>query len=164
IQKAPELAGTITDPAVLERHGDLVDLLMSAEFPPALWDIAHGAAMIPFQLRGFYATPAMRRELMHDDGRLKGRINLDEALVSSIRRGYAYALVLHRLYDLKIELEYPLILTVPDETTGLDRHFRLLFEWQLVKVEDKRVLPPLQGGVRQNNHANFLHETYLATV
>jgi len=164
IQKAPELAGTITDPAVLERHGDLVDLLMSAEFPPALWDIAHGAAMIPFQLRGFYATPAMRRELMHDDGRLKGRINLDEALVSGIRRGYAYALVLHRLYDLKIELEYPLILTVPDETTGLDRHFRLLFDWQFVKVEAKGALPPLPEGVRENIQANFLDEAYLATV
>src|SRR3989442_7933715 len=104
IQKAPELAGTITDPAVLERHGDLVDLLMSAEFPPALWDIAHGAAMIPFQLRGFYATPAMRREVVDDDRRLKGRINLDEALVSGIRPGYAYAPLLKPPYRLEGEL------------------------------------------------------------
>src|SRR2546430_4150696 len=132
--------------------------------PPALWDIAHGAAMIPFQLRGFYATPAMRRELMHDDGRLKGRINLDEALVSGIRRGYAYALVLKRLYGLEVELEYPLILIVPDEATGLERHFRLLFDWQFVQVEAKGALPPLPEGVRENIQANFLDEAYLATV
>src|SRR5437867_5797473 len=164
IQKAPGLACPITDPAVLEKHGDLVDLLMSAEFPAALWDQAHGAALIPFQLRGFYATPAMRRELMHDDGRLKGRINGDEALVSALRRGYAYALVLRRLYDLDVNLEYPLVLTVPDGETGLDRHFRLLFDWQFVKVEARGTLPSLPDDVREHLQANLLDAGYLEKI
>src|SRR5262245_4464186 len=164
IKKAPELTGTITDPAVLDRHEDLVDLLMGAEFPPALWELAHGAAMIPFQLRGFYATPAMRRDLMYDDGRLKGRINLDDGLVPAIRRGFAYVLVLRRLYGFEIELDYPLILTVPDESTGLERHFRLLFDWQFVQVEAQGPLPQLPDGVRENIHANFLDEAYLAKI
>src|SRR5262245_4921798 len=69
---APELRAPITDPSVLDRHEDLVDVLMSAEIAPALWEQSYTAAMIPFQLRGFYATPAMRRDLMHPDGRLKG--------------------------------------------------------------------------------------------
>jgi len=164
IEKAPELVGTITDPAVLERHGDLVDLLMAAEFPPALWEQAHGAAMIPFQLRGFYATPAMRRDLMHDDGRLKGRVNLDETLVNSIRRGYAYSLILRRLYNLDLELDYPFVLTVPDASTGLDRHFRLLFDWQFIEVEARGGLPVLPDGARAHLQGALLDTSYLEKI
>src|SRR5262249_16124032 len=118
IKKGPGLTGALTDPALLDRPEDPADLLLGAEFPPAPWGLPHGAAMIPLQLRGFYATPAMRRDLMYDDGRLKGRINLDDGLVAAIRRGFAYVLVLRRLYGFEIELDYPLILTVPDESTG----------------------------------------------
>jgi GAF domain len=164
INKAPDLARSITDAGVLERHRDLVDVLMSAEFAPALWEQGYGAAMIPFQLRGFYATPPMRRDLMHDDGRLKGHINLDETFVAAIRRGYAYALVLQRLYGLAVDLEYPLILTVSDRDTGLDRHFRLLFDWQFVDVEARGALPALPDDARQHLQARLLDAPYLETL
>ena len=161
IQRAPALVVPITDPEVLERHRDVVDVLMSAEFPPALWEQAHGAALIPFQLRGFYATPAMRRELLNEDGHLKGRINVDEAMVGALRRAYAYALVLRRLYGVDVDLDYPLILSVTDAVTGLDRHFRLLFDWQFVNVEARGPLPVLPDGVRERVQANLLDATYL---
>jgi hypothetical protein len=164
VAQAPELRESISDPAVLDRHEDLVDLLMSAEFPPALWEQAYGAAMVPFQLRGFYATPAMRRELMHEDGRLKGHINAGEALVGTMRRAYAYALVLRRLYGIAIELDYPLILTVPDPATGLDRHFRMLFDAQFVDVEARGALPPLSPGIREHLAANLLDTSSLEEV
>ena len=164
IHRAPELASPITDPGVLDRHRELVDVLMSAEFAPALWEQGYGAAMIPFQLRGFYATPPMRRDLMHDDGRLKGYINLDETFVAAIRRGYAYALVLQRLYGLTVDLEYPLILTVSDRDTGLDRHFRLLFDWQFVDVEARGALPPLPDDAREHLGAKLLDAPYLEKI
>jgi GAF domain-containing protein len=161
---APELGDSITDPAVLDRHEDLVDLLMSAAFPPASWEQAHGAAMIPFALRGFYATPAMRRDLMHEDGRLKGRINVNETLVSQLRCAYAYALVLQRLYGVRIDLEYPLILSVTEEETGLERHFRMLFDWQFVDVELRGSLPPLPDDLRDHPQAALLDAAYLQRV
>jgi hypothetical protein len=161
---APELSGPITDPSVLDRHEDAVDLLMSAELPPALWDQAHGAAMRPFQLRGLYATPRMRRDLLHEDGRLKGRINLDEAFLGAVRRGHAYALVLQRLYGLDVELDYPLILGVPDARTGLDRYFRLFFDWQFVDVEVQGELPLLSDEARGQLRARLLDGDYLASL
>jgi GAF domain-containing protein len=164
IGKAPALAEPITDPTVLERHRDLVEVLMSAEIPTAIWDQAYGAAMIPFQLRGLYATPCMRRDLMHDDGRLKGRVNLDPALVGALRRGYAYALVLRRLYGVDLDLEYPLVLTIADADTGLDRHFRMLFDWQFVEVETRGTLPPLPERPRGEMQANLLDAAYLETL
>ena len=89
VRQAPGLAGPLTDLAVLDRHRDLVDLLMSAEVPSAVWEQAYGAAMMPFHLRAVYATPLMRRDLLHEDGRLKGRFNADDAFVETVRRAHA---------------------------------------------------------------------------
>ena len=164
VAEAPDLKGSITDRLVLDRHEDLVDLLMSAEFPPALWDQAYGAAMIPFALRGFYATPPMRRDLMHEDGRLKGRINVNEALVTQLRCAYAYVLVLQRLYGLHIDLDYPLILSVIEPDTGLERHFRMLFDWQFVDVEARGPLPALPAELREHPQAMLLDGAYLQRV
>src|SRR5262245_66603120 len=58
---APELASVITDESVIEQHRAFVDLIMSALFPPAFWVQESGAALYPFQLRAFYATPPFRQ-------------------------------------------------------------------------------------------------------
>src|SRR5512138_420659 len=59
-REAPELAGLIEDLSVVEKHRAFVDLMMTAMFPPAFWEQEYGAALFPFQLRAFYATPPFR--------------------------------------------------------------------------------------------------------
>ncbi len=135
VAKAPELLEPITDLAVIERHKDLVDLLMATVFPPAFFEREFGAALVPFQLRAFYATAPFRKLLMAPDGALTGRVNLDPAMVSNLRLLYFYALVLERLYGLRVDVDYPLIFTVPDPDTGLDRHFKMEFDWRFVQVD-----------------------------
>jgi len=164
LAQAPGLEATITDPAILERYEDAVDMLMSAEIPPAAWDQAYGAAMVPFQLRGFYATPRMRRDMMDANGRIKGRLNVDDKLVSALRRGYAYMLILSRVYGVDVELDYTPILTVPDPATGLDRHFRLIFDSQFVNVEVVGERPSLPDDVRQRLQATLLEPGALERV
>ncbi|HEV8475172.1 MAG TPA: GAF domain-containing protein [Methylomirabilota bacterium] len=164
VSKAPELMGTIGDCSKCDRHADLLDLLLAAAFPPSMWERAFGAAMVPFQMRGFYATPMMRRLLMSEDGYLKGRINLDATLVAAMRRAYAYGLVLNRCYGIAQEMDHPLILTVPDPDTGLDRHFRILFDWQFVECDVRGELPPLPEDIRERLHANILEVDALAEV
>ena len=156
LAQVPGVEQSITDPAILERYEDAVDMLMSAEIPPAAWEHAYAAAMIPFQLRGFYATPRMRQDMLDEGGRLKGRLNIDDKLVGQLRRGYAYMLVLHRVYGVTVELDYTPTLTVPDRETGLDRHFRLLFDSQFVDVEVVGERPPLPDAVRQRLQATLL--------
>src|SRR5262249_7336013 len=112
----------IVDPAAIAERRDVIDVLMAAVFPPASWDHVYGGAMIPFHLRGFYATRSMQRLLMGADGALHGRITLDESMVGAMRVAYAYALVLQRVYGIKIDVDYPLVITVADPETGLDRH------------------------------------------
>jgi len=156
VAKAPELLGPLTDCSVLERHEDLMDLLMAAAFPPAHRQHAYGAAMVPMQLHGFYATPPMERLLMTEDWRLKGRINLDASMVAATRRAYAYGMVLEKIYGIEMELEVPLILSVPDPETKLDRHFRLLFDWTFVDVEVKGPRPELPDNICQRVQADLM--------
>src|SRR5215468_10529334 len=119
---APELA------AVIEQHRAFVDLMMSALFPPAFWEQEFGAALFPFQLRAFYATPPFRRSLMNADGTLQGRANfLQEQSASQTladaRRALAYELILERTYGIEAGGDVPVIFTTADPATGLDQHF-----------------------------------------
>ena len=164
VSKAPELLGPLTDCAAIERHQELLDLLMAAAFPPATGEHGYGAAMVPFQLHGFYATPPMERLLMTEDWRLRGRVNLDARLVAAMRRAYAYALVLQRIYGIDLELDQPLVLTVPDPDTGLDRHFRLLFDWTFVEVEAKGPVPELPPDIRRRVQTDLLEAEGLSDL
>jgi GAF domain-containing protein len=157
VRQAPDLLGPLTDCSLLERHADLLDLLMAAAFPLAHREHAYGAAMVPMQLHGFYATPPMERLLMTEDWRLKGRINLDAPTVAAVRRAYAYRIVLEKVYGIAMEVEAPLILSVPDPDTTLDRHFRLLFDWTFVDVELKGPRPELPADMRQRIRAGLLN-------
>ncbi len=155
---------TIEDPAAIAEHREIVDVLMAAVFPPASWEQDYGAAMIPFSLRGFYATPSMQRLLMSADGALQGRVNLDEPMVGAMRVAYGYALVLERVYGIPIDVDYPLTITVADPETGLDRHFKIQFDWQFVDVVPVGAVPPLTEAVRQRLHANILDAAMLREV
>jgi hypothetical protein len=164
VRQAPDLAGPITDLGLLDRHGDLVDLLMSAEFAPAVWEQAYGAAMLPFHLQAVYATPSMRRDLLLEDGRLRGSFNVEASLVEKVRRAHAYALILKALYGIRIDLDYAATLTVADAATGLDRHFRLLFDGQFVQVETDGPPPALPPDFQARLRTSLLDGSYLETV
>ncbi|MBI1846984.1 MAG: GAF domain-containing protein [Candidatus Rokubacteria bacterium] len=156
IQKAPELAEPVLDVTAIERHRDLLDVLMSAAFPTSAWNEEYGAAMTPFQLHGFYATPSFRRLLMAEDGKLSGHINLDDRMIAIMRRAYAYAVVLRRLYGIALDVSYPLIFTVSDPDTGLDRHFRLLIDETFVDVVALGPVPDLSDALIRRLRANIL--------
>jgi hypothetical protein len=164
ILNASELLGTITDGAVITRHRDVVDVLMAAVFRPASWEQDFAAATIPFHLRGFYATPSMQRLLMSPDGAVQGRVNLDARMVGALRLAYAYALVLKRVYGITLEVEHPVIITVADPDTGLDRHFRMQFDWRFVDVVTQGAVPALTEDLEHRLHTNLLDAERLREV
>ena len=152
LEKAPELAGPIDDLGVVDRHRELVDVLMGAVFSSASWQQEYGAVLIPFQLRSFYATPAFERVFLGDDKRLQGHVNVDEATVGKLRRLFAYGLVLRRIYDIEFDVDFTLIFTARDRDTGLDRHFKMEFDWRFVEVHPVGDVPVLDDTVRQRLH------------
>src|SRR4029450_337937 len=90
IKQAPELSAVIDDVSVIAKHQQLVDLMMSAMFPPGFWEQEYGAALFPFQLRAFYATSIFRRTLMNDDGSVRGRMNVGQQRLGTAKVLLAY--------------------------------------------------------------------------
>ena len=148
VHQVPALLGPIDDITVLDEHGELVDGLMGAVFPAVFWEEAFMGALIPFTLRSVYGTRAFDNQIMGPDGVLYGRLNLEMATLKDFRLLNAYALILERLHGIKFPVDYPLILTMPEPETGLDRHFKIQFEGRFVDVEGVRPLPPLSDEMR----------------
>ena len=155
VRQVPELMSPITDLGVIERHRSLVDVLMAGIFPPAFFEQEFTAVLVPFLLKSFYATPPFERLLRAEDGSLRGRVNLDAKMISAMRLFFAYALVLERIYGVKLAVDYPLILTVADPDTGLDRHFKMDFDWRFVEVETVGTVPVLTDEMRRRLHGDL---------
>src|SRR5262247_2050222 len=148
IRQAPALSAVIDDVSVIAKHRQLVDLMMSAMFPPAFWEQEYGAALFPFQLRAFYATSLFRRTLMNDDGTLRGRVNGDEQRLGAAKLLLVYELILERTYGIDLGVEIPVVFTSEDPATSLERHFRLDFDWRFVDVKLDGPAPKLTDTMR----------------
>jgi GAF domain-containing protein len=162
--KYPELTGAIGGCDVLAEHRDLLDLLMAVVFAPASVEQEYAAALVPFQLRSFYATAPAHRLLVDPDGYLRGRINLDERVVSAVRLLSAYKLIFKRIYGISIDAELPLIVTVPDPETGLDRHFKVSFDYRFIDVVPVGEPPALPDDVRGRVRATLLDRENLLAL
>ena len=160
VEQVPELLAPITDLGVIERHRALVEVIMGGVFPPAFFDQEYSAVLIPFMLKSFYATPLFEQHLQTQDGTLRGRVNLGPEMISAMRLFFAYALVLDRIYGIKLDVDYPLILTTTDPDTGLERHFKMDFDWRFVEVETLGPVPVLTDATRRRLHGE-LFETEL---
>ena len=163
-EAAPELLAPITDPSVIDRHRKLVDMLMAAVFPAAVLDREYGAAITPFQLRGFYATPPFEQLFLADDGTFHGRMNIEPSTLNAMRLLRAYSLVLARVYSIELDLDYSFIFTVADPETGLDRHFKAQFDLRFVDVVPVGPTPPLTEEDRRRLHGNLLDRDFLLKI
>src|SRR5437899_6206111 len=156
VKQVPELMAPITDLGVLDRHRQLVELLMAGIFAPAFFEQEFSAVLVPFQLKSFYATPPFDQLLRGEDGTLRGRVNLDLPMVSAMRLFIAYALVLERVYAVHLIVDYPLILTVPEPETGLDRHFKMEFDARFATVKPVGATPTLPDEMRRRLRHDLL--------
>ena len=155
LEAAPALREPITDLATITAHQDLVDMLMALIFPPASWEQLSAAALIPQQLRSFYATPSFTRLFMADDGTLQARVNVDMHTVAQVRVMYAYAHILQQIYGLALNFDYPLIFTVIDPTTGLEQHFKPHWDRRFIDVKTVGTLPTLSAAAKKHLLANL---------
>jgi hypothetical protein len=149
LRQVPELAQPVLDPAVLDDHRDLLAAMMAAIFPPASWEEDFGAAVFPFYPQGFYATPSFVRTVLGPDGTPRGRLNVDPQTLVRMRTLNAYSLILKRIYDIELVVDYPLVFTFTDPESGLDRHFKGRFDLRFLEVETIGPAPVLDARARQ---------------
>lgn len=164
LRNTPALLEPIEDFSVIAEHQELVDAMMTAVFPPATWEQAYAAALRPFHMQGFYATPSFERLMLTDDGYLSGRVNVDEQTVAHVRLLHTYAFVLYMIYGIELDFEYPLIFTASDPYTGLDRHFRMDFEGRFMQVKALQEVKPLTAAEKKRLMANLTDPQVLMEI
>lgn len=143
LARAPELLRPIEDLSILESHRDVVRKLMSAVFPAAFWETDVVGAMVPFTLRPFFVSPSFQKLLLNEDGTFRGQLQIDPDLFRKARVIRFYLLILRRCYGIEKDLDYPLVRTIVDPETGLDRYFRFLPDLRFVDVHPVQELKKL---------------------
>jgi hypothetical protein len=164
VAEAPELSGPVTDLKAVRAHDDLLRALMVAVFSPATEDDGHAAALLPFRLRTFFATPGFTRLLTGDDGFVQARVDVDASLLVHVRMLHAYSLILHRVYGIDVGVEYPWVSSVTDPDTGLERYFKFLVNRRFLDVDVVGEPPVLSETLRQRLGAGILDPAALREV
>ena len=154
LKNAPEMLEPIEDLSILDKHREMLDMLMSIVFPPAFWDRDFSAAFVPFHFKRVYATPAYKRLLTLDGQDLGDLANIDTEQWAWGKLLKAYLHILRTFYDIDLAFEYPLIITVRDPDTGLDRHLNITMDPKFVEVKKIGKLKPLSKSAKKRLFAN----------
>ena len=134
IEKTPELLEPIEDLSLLEEWSDIVQSLMDLVFPPMYWESEAVAAVLPFSMKPIFVSPRFRQLFLDKNGSFIGRWNVNEEDFNNGRAVRAYLFILEKYYDFQHKFDYPLLHIVPDPETGLDRYFRIRFNFRFVDV------------------------------
>ncbi|MEO6696084.1 MAG: GAF domain-containing protein, partial [Ignavibacteria bacterium] len=155
LKKAPELLQPITDPDVIAKNYELIEELLNICLSPAIYENEFYAAVYPDRLDSFYSTPAFKRLQLFENQMNSSCFNENCCLTPDGKAiaCFAWIMVLH--YGLNINYEYPIIYTLIDTKTNLERHYRIrIYTWfcelkikgelkQISKEEKKRLFENL---------------------
>ena len=137
LDENPELAEPIKDSALLEKHRDLLDLMMVAIFPPALWQETIMAVSSPFNMQPFYTSPAFDQLQLFERGcpDYMKKEDYNEERLNEMRNLYAGYAILQEYYQVEMPKKHPMIFMMTDEETGLDRYYKLDWNTRFTTVK-----------------------------
>jgi GAF domain-containing protein len=137
------LLGPIDDLEIVRRNMPIIRRLMSIVIPPAFWDTSFTAAFVPFRYQSFLATPRMQALMLIEQETVESPFGLDTVTQEHKIILGGYLTFAAHFYGLKFDFQDPMITTVPDPATGLNRHFRLDSDNRFIRPVLVGDLPPL---------------------
>lgn len=143
LQSAPELRRPIEDVQVLDKHRDLVNFLMTAVIPAAQRDTELSAATIPFQFNAFFSTPAFERTLSFEQIEHSAKVNIPGQDIRTGKTIHACLLILQKFYGVEINFDKPILFTIRNEQTGLDRVYKVEIGKEFTEIIAKTPPQPI---------------------
>lgn len=150
----PDLRHPIEDVDQLDPHRTFLKLLLSVLFPSAFGTSEPAAALVPFEYRSVFTTPAFKRLFSHESGMLSGRVDLDLRTFTYGKTVSAYLHILRTVYNLDVAFDYPVTFITQDPATGLDRHYKVITDLRFVRIKRTETLPELDDEVLRPLVAN----------
>lgn len=148
VEKTPELLLPIEEEKILEKHKEVLELLMLFVFPPALRETTLAKVVRPFGITSLYETPKLQK--LWKENRAEYTINKDSNIFycnSTIR---ACTFILNKFYGQNIEIESPMLLSVREIDCPIQRHFRTQLNLDYIDIKKTKPLKPLTQ--EQINH------------
>ncbi len=136
----------------LATKSSVVDKLMSAVFPWATIDRHIAAAIVPFELTPFYATPLFEELdlLSFFNPGLNKECTLSPEEMTHARAMKAYHLILKRLYGATTGFDVPFVVSKRSAETGLERFFQIDMDPRFVLVNVHGQKPRLEPSVLED--------------
>ena len=147
INEAPELREPIYDLSILEKHKALIKFLITAVIPAANQENEIAAAIFPFDFKSLYSTKAFERTLDLNDMENCVTTNLPNNQMMLGKTVKACLLILQKFYDVRIGLEKPMLFTLRNPVTGLDKVYRVEINHQFCEIISKGEIMPIEKHV-----------------
>lgn len=138
----PQLRNPIEDLTDLDQYKEVLDLLRLLMTPAALDEEMLFKISLPFQLQAIQASPAMERLTEMEEANYSFGEQGPSMLATNVVM--AGCMILRECYGVDIKMEPQVMLTVPDEVTGLQRFYRPQMEERYVEVVVKGKKPVLE--------------------
>jgi len=144
VEEHPMLLEPIADLSFFEEHSELVDRLMSVVFPPAYWDRDCKAAIVPYSFMAFYRTPLFTELMVDGEGRFAAISSFgNSSAFASGRILTAYIRILQEFHGVTLDFDFPVVTTIRDPETGLERHHKLDIDVRFLEVEAVGPVTPI---------------------
>ncbi|NJO02477.1 MAG: GAF domain-containing protein [Bacteroidia bacterium] len=138
LQAVPALMEVIDDLSLLDEHASLISILMSTVFPVASSDAELRAAVVPFHMKPFFATPGFAELITLSEDEHPQILNYSEGEMCYFKMVMAYHLILNHVYGLNSEPQFPPVFTLPDPRDGLNRHYQLNLNHGFTEIKTLR--------------------------
>ena len=154
LQESPELLEAIEDPTLLEKHKEIIDILVAGLVPSARVDEHLAFISNPFNPNGFYGTPAfLEMAAKKKEGFLMHKNPEVIKTYLTIRPGIE---ILKRIHGHDLYFDNPTVFSMQDPSTGLFKHYKS--EMDLRFAEVKALGPVKKLGKKELN--DILHNLF----
>ena len=140
IDKVPELIEGFSDFSLLEKHEEIINLLLEPLFPEILTSNEIKAASVPFSFTCFKFTNRFEKILDNagDDYLFEVRNFEPDAMYI-----YACTLILAAVYNYNVDLKRPFYFDIPDINSGFIRHYRVAFNGDFMDITKTKDAPEI---------------------
>ncbi len=140
IEKVPELIHGFSDFSLLEKHEELIEILLDTLFPEILSTNEIKAATVPFSFTCFKFTERFENILKNagDDYKFVVRNFEQDAMYI-----YACTLILSSIYNYHVDLKRPFYFDIPDKTIDVTKHYRVAFNGDFMEITPTENAPKI---------------------
>ncbi|MDO6599399.1 GAF domain-containing protein [Tenacibaculum sp. 1_MG-2023] len=140
VEKHPELIAGFTDLTILQKHEDLIQLLLDALFPELLTLNEIKAVTIPFSFTSFKFTQRFENILKNagDNYELQIR-DFDENSLYIM----ACTFILNTVYKYPVDLKRPFFFDIPDKNLGTTKNYRVAFNADFMEITPSENAPKI---------------------